>query len=151
MTASKNNDADVYSIYNRAAQIKGAGYIASEKIFPAETIGWKGLKQPSNYNDAHKNAVSEYLLKAINHRHGYHVFYFTILNGYHVLTLVVNSLNPCDKKYQIYDQLRNRSEKSFSNIDNDFLELIVNNWPYAAGLNDGTASTKFAIWKMQRK
>ncbi|MBV8325897.1 hypothetical protein [Chryseobacterium sp.] len=153
ITNSSNNNADVYTAYKRVEQIKKKGFLANEKKFSQYVFKGGGNYQPKEYSEENKHAVSDYLKASINGKLGYHVFYFTILNGYHVLTLVINNQNPCDVKFKIYDQLRDRGEYvSLLEVDNKLLEMNTNNWSGAASLTrDKTASTKFGIWKIQRK
>ena len=72
---------------------------------------------------------------------------------YHVLLLVINNQNPCDRTIKIYDQIKDRGDYiPFSRIDKTLLDMNINNWNNAASLTkDNTASTKFGIWKIQRR
>lgn len=153
ITETSNNKANVYNAYTRIDQIKNYGFVKNFQIFEQNTFKGGGNYQPKEYNTGKQNVISNYLKNAIGNKIGYHVFYFTILNGYHVLLLVVNVLSPCDMKFKIYDQLRDRGDyQSFSLIDDKLLEMNVNNWSGAANLTrDKTASTKFGIWKIQKR
>lgn len=153
ITETSNNKANVYNAYTRIDQIKDYGFVKNFQIFEQSTFKGGGNYQPKEYNTGKQNVISNYLKNAIGSKIGYHVFYFTILNGYHVLLLVVNASNPCDMKFKIYDQLRDRGDyQNFSLIDDKLLEMNVNNWSGSASLTrDKTASTKFGIWKIQKK
>ena len=153
ITDSSNNKANVYTAYTRIEQIKNKGFLANERIFPQNTFKGGGNYQPKEYSAGNEHVVSNYLNASIGNKIGFHVFYFTILNGYHVLNLVVDNRNPCDITFKIYDQLRDRgSYVSFSQVDEKLLEMNVNNWSGAANLTrDKTASTKFGIWKIRKK
>lgn len=153
ITNSSNNKANVYSAYTRIDQVNNNGFVKNFQIFNQNAFKGGGNYQPIEYNSGQENIVSNYLKNAIGSNRGFHVFYFTILNGYHVLLLVVDASDLCDVKFKIYDQLKDRGEYlSISSIDGKILEMIVNNWGGAADLTkDKTASTKFGIWKIQRK
>lgn len=153
ITDSSNNKANVYTAYTRVEQIKSKGFLANESIFSQNTFKGGGNYQPEKYSNGNEHIVSNYLDTSIGNKLGFHVFYFTILNGYHVLNLVIDNQNPCDRKFKIYDQLRDRGKYVvFSQVDEKILEMNVNNWSGAASLTrDKTASTKFGIWKIQKK
>ncbi|MDR2205726.1 MAG: hypothetical protein LBE36_06180 [Flavobacteriaceae bacterium] len=153
ITETSNNGANVYTVYTRIEQLKKKGFLANEKIFPADTYKGKGYYEPKEYTSGNEHVISSFLSKSLGNRLGYHIFYFTILDGYHVLTLVVDNNVPCERKFKIYDQIRDRgSYIDFIEIDNELLKMNTNNWPGAASLTESkTVSTKFGIWKIQRK
>lgn len=153
ITNKSTNNANVYNAYTRIDQLSGKGFVKNKKIFDAAVFEGKGYYKPIKYSSGNEKVVSTYLEGAIAKRTGFHIFYFTILNGYHVLTLVVDATDPCNMKYKIYDQLKDRGDyKAFKEIDTGILEMNSNNWQGAANLTkDKTASTKFGIWKIQRK
>lgn len=151
ITDTSTNKANVNTIYTRGVQIVQKGYAQAEKTFLANTFVSSGYKKPTEYSEGKEDCLSKYIKESIKNRAGFHVYYFTILNGYHVLTLVVDATDICEMRFRIYDQLKNRDEKNIEDIDIDFLELNKNNWSGAAMRNnDNTASTKFALWKIKR-
>ncbi|MGO3183422.1 MAG: hypothetical protein ACTIJ9_11375 [Aequorivita sp.] len=89
---------------------------------------------------------------------GYHVYYLSVTNGFHVLLLVVNNSNPCDPIYTIYDQ---HGITSSSGKLNDIAEGILRqtNWTFAntclnrhlLGKSSQWDSTKTYLWKIQKK
>jgi hypothetical protein len=81
-----------------------------------------------------------------------------MVNGYHVLTLVINATEPCNMTFNIYDQIKIREKMNFEDIDNEMLRLTNVLWKgnYDHIEQDGTRknkkfNTESAIWKLQRK
>jgi hypothetical protein len=153
MTDKSNNGADVNTAYTRIAQIKAKGFVRNFKDFPASTLKGSGYYKPTAFSSGNERAISSYLEAAVGNKNGYHVFYFTILDGYHVLTLVIDAWDLCNMKYKIYDQLKERGAyKDFKEIDQGLLDMNTNNYDLAASLTrDKTVSTKFGIWKIQKR
>jgi hypothetical protein len=110
ITDTSTNKANVYTAYTRIEQITAKGFVASSKIFDQHVFQNGGYTKPTLYSAGNEQVVSTYLLAAIGSKQGFHVFYFTILNGYHVLTLIVDAHDLCKMKYKIYDQLRDRGD-----------------------------------------
>ncbi|KMQ58401.1 hypothetical protein ACM39_18605 [Chryseobacterium sp. FH2] len=139
--------------YTRANTLKSQGYIKDEIIINQYSFDTGGVTKPKKFASGKGKTISESLDKTIGNRIGYHVYYFSILKGYHVLLLVIDSSNSCVKKFKAYDQLKDRGDYlDYEEINEFLLEMTVNNWEGSANRNkDKTANTEIAIWKVKRK
>jgi hypothetical protein len=144
--------------YTRAETIKSQGYINESKIFNQFIFKGGGVYEPKEYSDGNKKVFSEYFKKEINKRSGLHIYYFSLVKGYHVLTIVVNSKDPCKITFQIYDQIKIREEMSLDELDTEMLRLTnvlwlskFNHVDENGKKSESKDSTEAAIWKIQRK
>ncbi|MDN3692988.1 hypothetical protein QWZ06_12195 [Chryseobacterium tructae] len=138
--------------YTRARTLKSQGFIKDEVIIGQYSFDTGGITKPSNFAKGKESVISNSVNQTMKSRNGYHVYYFSILKGYHVLLLVIDASNFCVKKFKIYDQLKDRGDyKSYEDLDQFLLDMTKNNWDGSASHNkDKTANTEIAIWKVKR-
>lgn len=75
-----------------------------------------------------KESIKSYLEAQIKNRIGYHVFYISMLNDVHVLTLLINNSNPCEMKFEVFDQgtdWQTKGEQNITNIDRYFNDSTI--------------------------
>lgn len=105
-----------------------------------------------------ENTLNAYFQNAIRNKIGFHVFYFTVTNGFHTLLLVIDYTNPCNAKYTVYDQ--HGITTSTGNINQTaqgirkqtswtFANTCLNR--YNSGKSSQWDSTKTILWKIQKK
>lgn len=122
--------------YDRVNAYSKLGYVQSVKKFGQSEI-WKRANEddyqlkPFAYKDGKQAVFSDHIKAEVAQRAGYHIYHFILLNGYHVLALVVDSRNPCAMKYRVLDQIRDRPWHPISNLDTDFLDLTNRNYTNA--------------------
>lgn len=156
ITNTSTNGANVNTVFDRMLQIQNKNYVSSFKIFERKTFEGGGDYQPEKYSSGKENILYQYLKSEIKGKIGFHVFIFTMLNGYHVLTLVIDNIKPSEPKYKIYDQIQSRKRFLLNEVNKDFLGLTVRNWKGAVEAikknnpNAKDCSTRFGFWKIQR-
>lgn len=59
-----------------------------------------------DFNATGKNTLTTLFDNDINNKEiGYHIYYFTVTDGFHTLLLIIDTLtDPCNPKYEIWDQ-----------------------------------------------
>ncbi|WP_310555656.1 hypothetical protein [Flavobacterium sp.] len=140
--------------FSRMKSYTSMGYIKDHKKFNQYIFDTGGITKPSSYVKGKEKEISSYIKKIIEDKIGYHVFYYSLLFNYHILTIVVDNTNPCGAKYKIYDQLKDRGEyKEIEELDGEILTQTVNNWEGAVShtAKKTDASTQIDLWKVQRK
>lgn len=139
--------------YTRARTLLSQGYIKDEIIINQYSFDTGGLTKPDKFSKGKESIISNSIDKTLKNRNGFHVYYFSILKGYHVLLLVIDASNFCAKKFKIYDQLKDRGNLiPYEELNKFLLEMTINNWDGSASHNkDKTANTEIAIWKVKRK
>lgn len=89
---------------------------------------------------------------------GFHVYYFSVTDGFHTLLLIINNLDPCNAEYEVYDQ--HGKTNSFGKLSDISEGLrIQTSWTfansclnrYAANKTQSYDSTKTKLWKIQKK
>lgn len=138
--------------YTRAKTLKSQGFIKDEVIIGQYSFDTGGITKPNSFAKGKGSVISNSISQTMRERNGYHVYYFSILRGYHVLLLVIDASNSCVKKFKIYDQLKDRGDYiSYEELDQFLLDMTINNWDGSASHNkDKTANTEIAIWKVKR-
>ncbi|WP_338359903.1 hypothetical protein [Yeosuana marina] len=135
--------------YTRMKSYKKLGYVKEEKIFDQFIYKGGGNYEPTEYSKSNKLFFS-YFSKQIKSKLGYHIYYFSMVKGYHVLLLIIDNTDPCNVKFKILDQIRIRKEDSFDNIDKEMLRLTNVLWNSALNNTGVKYNTESAIWKIER-
>ncbi|KMQ58369.1 hypothetical protein ACM39_18615 [Chryseobacterium sp. FH2] len=96
-----------------------------------------------------KESAKSYIENQIKNKIGYHVFYISMLNDVHVLTLLINNNNPCDTKFEVLDQgtkWQTNGEQSIVGIDDFFNNSTISlyDWYLKAHKTQGTDYTRIA-------
>ncbi len=78
-------------------------------------------------SDGQKTCFSDFIKETMPCM-GIHVYHFILLNGYHVLVLIIDNTNNCYPKFKIIDQLKFREWDVLSNLDNELLTMTRNNY-----------------------
>lgn len=136
--------------YTRMKSYKSLGLIKNEKIFDQFIFKGGGNYVPQEYSGSNSNPFQNYFEPLIKGKIGYHIFYFSLLEGYHVLTLIINNTEEVNRKFLVLDQIRIRKWDDFENIDKEMLRLTNVLW---LGVYEGQGKkykTESAIWKIQR-
>ena len=109
---------------------------------------------------AAKDALTKFFDDDLKNKElGYHIYYFTVTDGFHTLLLIIDKLsNPCKSTYEIWDQ---HGISSSSGLYTEIAEGIrrQTSWTFANScLNryitkktDKYDSTKTYLWKMKQK
>jgi len=125
---------------DRAARIKKNGYIHSELKFSTRDFAIKLNKSFETDKDGKKkdkgsivtmrNATNVYqtFLKNIRKEVGYHIYYCSIADALHTMLLIIDYTDPCDAKYEMWDQHGLSSSKGK-------LENIANGVSGVGGIN----------------
>lgn len=119
--------------FDRMNSYNALGYIKVEKYFNQIDTWIRDSEDgydlvPQKYKSGMDNVFLRFIESEIKGKIGYHVFYFVLLDGYHVLLLIVNNCNPNFPKFIIVDQLRIRKYYDLQNIDQQMLEMTKNNY-----------------------
>lgn len=105
-----------------------------------------------------RNTLNIYFENIVRNKIGFHVFYFTVTNGFHTLLLIIDNQNPCDAKFTVYDQhgittstgkLNEIAEGLRKQTSWTFANTCLNR--YNSGRSSQWDSTKTILWKIQRK
>jgi len=137
--------------YDRIKYYKKKEYVYSEKRFEQGEV-WirdNNLK-PSGLKKGQEKTFSEFIKKGITNKIGYHIYYFVLLDAYHVLSIIVDN-TLCKPKYIILDQLIERKWEDLDYLDEDLFSITERTYPYACrsvGRNDYNSSIQ--LWKLQR-
>jgi len=160
---------------DRGTYFKSLGYTKSDFTFDDFDIDHDDRKAIIDKSSYKANAYSvvklkkgsklfTYLSTSIKDKIGYHIYYFYVTGGFHTLILVIDNTNPCDQKYNIYDQYGETSSKGkFVDIEEGIAKQV--SWTFAnsclsryeSHLNHNNNkhkqwdSTETKLWKMQRK
>lgn len=142
---------------DRANDYSKKGYVFSTKKFNQKNI-WVRVDKPNyklfpiSFRNGKDTVFTDYIKQTINKKIGYHVYYFTLLNAYHVLSIIVNNSEPCDVQYKILDQIRDRAWRSLKKLDNDILDMTIRNYKSACDIiNKNNHNSSVQLWKLQRK
>ncbi|AXT60405.1 hypothetical protein D1816_08595 [Aquimarina sp. AD10] len=109
-------------------------------------------------SDEDKQAFYDSFISDIKDKPGFHVYYFSITNGFHTLLLVIDYRDPCSAEYKIYDQhgltssqgvleeigegVRKQTSWTFANTClNRYRRKSTQHWD----------STETQLWKIQKK
>ncbi|HLO55506.1 MAG TPA: hypothetical protein VK169_14525 [Saprospiraceae bacterium] len=121
--------------FTRMDDYRTKGYLYKEKKFDQNTI-WKrdtengyNLK-PFAFRSGQSDCFSKFVKETMPCM-GIHVYHYILLNGFHVLILLVDNTNSCYPQYKILDQLWDRSWDKLSNLDKALLEMTRNNYEAA--------------------
>lgn len=116
--------------------------------------GIKEFRYHLNNGDAYrpknlKESIKTYVEAQIKNRIGYHVFYVSMLNDVHVLTLLINNSNPCEMKFEVFDQgtdWQTKGEQNITNIDKYFNNSTISlyDWYLRAYSTKGTDYTRLS-------
>lgn len=129
-----NNYANLTG-FTRMDDYTKKGYVYKSKKFEQGII-WKrhsenGYKlKPYEFASGQSKCFSEFINSTTTCM-GIHVYHFILLNGYHVLILLVDNTNNCKPKFKIIDQNKVREWENFNKLDNSLLDMTINNYNYA--------------------
>lgn len=118
--------------FSRMDAYQQKGYVYKSKLFSQGEI-WKRDTEgnyklkPYAFAAGQSKCFSNFIKETMPCM-GIHVYHFILLNGYHVLVLIVDNTNNCDHKFKIIDQLKFREWDSLSNLDNEMLTMTRNNY-----------------------
>ncbi len=143
----------------RAEKFKKLGYVKHEitiKKFEIKSLN-NDSKKILILNDNESGNIYQSIKNDIKDRIGYHVYYISLIDGFHTMILVVDNCHPCNPTYKIYDQhgLSNSSGE-LKNISNghenskglNYQAQWLYNWVYT---NFGYyPETLTKLWKIQR-
>ncbi len=106
-----------------------------------------------------EKTIDSYFKNDLKNKIGYHVYYFTVTNGFHTLTLIIDNTNPCSPNYEIWDQHGiTTSSGKLSEIAHEgfrkqtswtFANTCLNR--YYKNKTKYHDSTETKLWKIQRK
>jgi Fe2+ or Zn2+ uptake regulation protein len=89
---------------------------------------------------------------------GYHIYYFTVTNGFHTLLLIINNKDTCNPTYEMWDQhgltsssgkLKDIGEGFRRQTSWTFANTCLNR--YFSGTTKYFDSTETKLWKIKRK
>jgi hypothetical protein len=147
----------------RGAKLRRSGFVYSDFTFDRYRRNDEIMKKVKNVNDygVYRYAVitlrpgselMHYLQKSIERKHGFHVYYLSLTDGFHTLLLVIDNRDPRNETYAIYDQEGITSSSGrFDCIDDGFAKqtswTLLNFY-----LNKGfPCAVTTQIWKIQRQ
>ncbi len=151
-----NSYADLTGL-DRINDYSKKGYVYSSKKFHQEVI-WSRVDNdeykliPISFKNGKETIFSNYIKLDTSNKIGFHLYYFTLLHAYHVLSIVIDNSEPCDIKYKILDQIHDRAWRPVDNLDNDILNMTRRN--YIGACNDAERkdyNSSVQLWKLQRK
>lgn len=142
--------------YDRIKDYKTKFYIHSEKRFEQGST-WKRSNEknyklvPNSFAVGKENEFSKYIREGIKDKIGYHIYYFALLNGYHILSIIIDNTNPCNPLYKILDQLKDRDWLELLKIDMEFLDMTKRNYERACSrINREDYNSSIHLWKLKR-
>lgn len=118
--------------FTRMDEYKKKGYVFESKKFDQSTI-WKRHTEagyqlmPYEFKAGQESCFSTFVKETMPCM-GIHVYHYILLNGYHVLILLVDNTNSCNTKYKILDQLKIREWDDLGNLDTALLTMTRNNY-----------------------
>lgn len=142
--------------YNRIRSYETKFYIQSSKRFGQSEIwirdNYDGYKlKPKSFKSGYEKAISSYINTGLKNKIGYHIYYFALLDAYHVLTILVDNTK-CESEYKILDQLQNRDWKKIKEIDDDLLQMTIRNYDGACEtIKSDNHNSSLQLWKLKRK
>jgi len=143
--------------FDRMKEHSRNGYTKSTKFFNQNEIWVRQSEdgyhlKPVKYKSGHEKDFYNYINKEIKGRAGYHIYYFVLLNGYHVLMILVDNTNLESPRFVILDQIRSRDWKEMSIFDEEMLGMTRNNYVGACKASKRTdIDSSIQLWKLQRK
>lgn len=110
-------------------------------------------------SDSNKNNLYNLFENDIKNKEiGYHIYYFTVTNGFHTLLLIINNIDACNPSYEMWDQhgltfsngkLKDIGEGLRKQTSWTFANTCLNR--YYAGTTQYFDSTETKLWKIKRK
>lgn len=154
------NSPNLYNAITRAKKIKELGYAKDFREFSGLIFNPVPVYETDQYGNnpsytlrlKEGGTVKDYFSKLVGKRIGYHVFYLSLVDSFHTLILIVDSTNPCDQRYAIYDEAGlSKNYGKFSDIEQGI--LAQSQWVYR------WTKSKYGYWpklncmimKIQRK
>ncbi len=103
---------DLKNAAYRAKQIKSLGYGKILKEFDGSIFKIIEIKATDEYGNNPKrvlslkpnNRLKLFLKQQIKNKIGFHIFYLSIVDGFHTLIMVIDNTKPCLANYEIYDE-----------------------------------------------
>ena len=165
--------------YDRGEIFQQKGFVEKVHIFNKYTINQSKrelINKSKDYNEAednyrkvmyeiielsdlNKKNLFEFFENDIKNKEmGYHVYYFTVTNGFHTLLLIIDNTNICNPTYSIWDQ--HAETTSFGKLEEigeglrkqtswTFANTCLNR--YRTGAIKYFDSTDTKLWKIKRK
>lgn len=118
--------------FTRMKDYEDKGYVFHEQKFN-QSIIWKRKSEngydfkPFAFRTGQENCFSKFVQDTMLCL-GVHVYHYILLNGYHVLILLVDNTNSCYPKFKILDQLKERDWQDLSKLDGELLTMTRNNY-----------------------
>ena len=97
---------------NRAKRIKELGYGYDFKEIGGSIFTIREENKEDKYENnptrtlslKPNNEINTYFKNIVGFKAGYHIFYLSIVDGFHTLIIVVNNVDLCNPTYEIYDE-----------------------------------------------
>ncbi|WP_271785416.1 hypothetical protein [Aquimarina algiphila] len=147
---------------DRADKYKTLGYVKSSRKFTQKET-WVRVNtddfevKPVSYRKGKESIFTDYIEPEIKNKIGYHLYYYVLLSGYHVLMILVDNRNPCTPMYKILDQIKDRPFKELKDLNEDLLTMAKSNYEIAVErvqkVNPKAKShgADMYLWKLKRK
>jgi hypothetical protein len=142
--------------FTRMDEYEKKGYLHNRQKFNQATI-WKRKTNkgydlmPYDFQVGQSNCFSNFINNSMPCM-GIHIYHYILLNGYHVLLLLVDNTNSCYPKFKILDQLKDREWDDFSNLDISLLNMTINNYNGACDAsNRKDINSSINLCKIKRK
>ncbi|KZS38924.1 hypothetical protein AWE51_15190 [Aquimarina aggregata] len=141
LTSQGGNGVSLRNSSTRSEALQNHGYIKDH--FEIRTDNYYTNNEPTRLASSLKERIEQ----DIDKKPGFHVYYYSMHGEYHVMLLLMDNRNPCNRKYSILDQGYVRElDLDFDSIDEKFLELAVRFWN-----NKNQHAKNILMWKMQQK
>jgi hypothetical protein len=141
---------------DRIESHKKNGFVNSSKIFNQDII-WKTEDEgeykfkPNAFKRGYENVFLEFINNGIKNKIGYHFYYFSLLDDFHILIIIVNNHNPCNPSFIILDQLKIRKWQNIKQINTEMLTITKNNYNGACDhANRKDYNSTIRLWKIER-
>lgn len=156
---------------DRGTKFKSLGFVKSSLTFDGYSIDQTkraSIVDSNTYRNVMYDIISfaagkdkdlfNYFNNEIKEKIGFHTYYFTVTGGFHTLLLLIDNSDPCEIKYEVYDQhgltssngkLEDIAEGIRKQASWTFANSCLNR--YIIGKSDKWDSTTTFIWKIQRK
>ena len=143
--------------FDRMREHSSNGYTKSTKFFNQSEIWVRQTEdgydlKPVKYKPGHAKDFYNYINNEIKGKIGYHIYYFVLLKGYHVLMILVDNTDLKSSRFVIIDQIRVRDWKNLIIFDEEMLGMTRNNYNGACDhSNRKDIDSSIQLWKLQRK
>ena len=115
--------------YEKKGYVFKKALFLQNKIWKRHTEGDYQLK-PYAFAEGQSSCFSNFIRETALCL-GVFVYHFILLNGYHVLIILIDNTDNGYTRFKIMDQIKNRDWDDLSNLDNTLLEMTINNYEHA--------------------